>query len=222
MRAGVGIDSAQQVWVGLERAERTVPVHQGRMPPPLVPCGGRETRGVVAREQMLLRGPFAVLDIKAAANEGFLHGHGFAQHGQVDGIHVVAVDPDLAEDDIRGVVAVDLGGRRPDMLGEVAQPRGGGAVGLEDGLVAEQDGDGDGQDNGEQPMPGGGGAVGGESTADGVRGRQPRWLSGTGQRCSADVREGVRPGRLTHATDRAETRSFGVAVPLSGHRRARW
>jgi hypothetical protein len=108
---------------------------------------------------------------KAAVYEDLLDMHRFAQDGQGNSVHVVAVNPGLAHDDIGGLVTLNLGGRGPHMLGEVAQPRSGGAVGLEDGLVAEQDGDGDGQDDGEQPMAGGRGAVGLESAADGVGGR---------------------------------------------------
>jgi hypothetical protein len=108
---------------------------------------------------------------KAAVYEDLLDMHGFAQDGQGNGVHVVAVDPGLAHDYIGGLVALNLGGRCPDMLGEVAQPRSGGAVGLEDSLVAEQDRDGDGQDDGEQPMAGRRSAVGLESAADGVGGR---------------------------------------------------
>jgi hypothetical protein len=57
------------------------------------------------------------------------------------------------------------------MLGQVAQAGGGRALDLEDGLVAQQNGDDDGQDNGEQPMAGSGRAMGLESAADGVRSR---------------------------------------------------
>jgi hypothetical protein len=57
------------------------------------------------------------------------------------------------------------------MLGKVAQPGRGGAIGLEDSRIAEQHRDDDGQENGEQPMPGGGRAMGLESAAKRVRGR---------------------------------------------------
>lgn len=105
------------------------------------------------------------------------------------------MDPDLAHDDIGGALALDCCSRGPDMFGEVAQTSCGGTVGLEDGLVAEQDGDGDGQDNGEQPMLGGRGAVGLESAADGVGCGEAWWFSRT-----------AREQLLAHAP-RDETRS---------------
>lgn len=55
------------------------------------------------------------------------------------------------------------------MLGQAAQAGGGGAVDLKDGGIAEQDGDDDSEEDGQQPMAGGRGAVGLESTADWVR-----------------------------------------------------
>jgi hypothetical protein len=72
------------------------------------------------------------------------------------------------------------------MFWQVAQAGGGEAVGLEDGRVAEQDGDEDGQDNGEQPMVGGRGAVGLEGAADGVRGLKAWRLGGSAQSQSVE------------------------------------
>jgi hypothetical protein len=56
------------------------------------------------------------------------------------------------------------------MFGEVAQARGGRAIRLENGLVAEQDRDDDGQNNGEQPMLRRCSAVSPESASYGVGG----------------------------------------------------
>ena len=108
------------------------------------------------------------LPIEAATNEGVLDIRGFAQHSKVDRVHVVAVNPDLAHHNIGRSVALNLCCRGPDMLGEVAQPRSSGALGLEYGLVAEQHRDGDGKDDREQPMPCGGSAMSLESSSDGV------------------------------------------------------
>jgi hypothetical protein len=52
------------------------------------------------------------------------------------------------------------------MLGEIAQSRRCRAVGLEDGRVAEQDRDDDGQKDGDAPMPGCRRAVEAESGAN--------------------------------------------------------
>lgn len=57
------------------------------------------------------------------------------------------------------------------MFGEVAQPSCGGAIGLEDGRIAQQDSDDDGQEDGEQPMPGRGRAMGVEGATQRVLGR---------------------------------------------------
>jgi len=175
----MGVDGIEEVVVFLQRAQRAVPVHQRRVPAPLLSGGCDEAARGIALEPVLVVVRSALSRIKPAVDEHFLDMHRFAQHRQGNCIHVVAVDPDLAHDDIGGALALDLGGRCPDMLGQVAEGSGGGAVGLEDGLVAEQDGDGDGQDNGEQPMPGRGSAVGLERAADGVRGVEPWWFSGT-------------------------------------------
>lgn len=91
-----------------------------------------------------------------------------AQHALVECAHVVAMHPHLAHHDIGMVVAFNLRRRGPDMLGEVAQARSGGAIGLEDGWVAEEYRDTDGQDERQQPMLRGRSAVGLERTADGV------------------------------------------------------
>ena len=76
--------------------------------------------------------------------------------------------PHLAHDDISMVFAFDFRRRGPYMLGKVAQARSGGAVGLEDGWVAEEHRDTDGQDERQQPMLRGRSAMGLESTTDGV------------------------------------------------------
>jgi hypothetical protein len=89
------------------------------------------------------------------------------------------MNPDLAHHDVGSALALDLGGRRPDMLGKIAEGGSSRAVGLEDGLVAEENRDGDGQDDGQQPMPGRGSAVRLESSSDGVRGIEPWWFSST-------------------------------------------
>lgn len=70
----------------------------------------------------------------------------FAQHALVECTHVVAMHPHLAHDDIGTVVAFDFRRRGPDMLRKVAQARSGRAIGLEDGWVAEEYRDTDGQD----------------------------------------------------------------------------
>jgi len=116
--------------------------------------------------------------VEAVAYEGVLDMQSLAEHGQVDGVHIMAMDPDLAHSHVCGPVSVDLGGGGPDMFGEVAQSGGGGTI----GLVAEQDGDDDGEEDGEQPMAGGGGAMSLEGAADRMRGGQPWWFSGTGRR----------------------------------------
>lgn len=136
------------------------------MPTPLFASGRCKAALSTARGAVAVHG----VAVEAGANQGLLGVEGFAQDGQVDCVHVVALDPDLAHHDVGIPVALNLGGRGPDMLGEVAQAGGGRALSLEDGLVAEQYRDGDGQDNGEQPMPGRGRAVGLEGASDGVRG----------------------------------------------------
>lgn len=92
-----------------------------------------------------------------------------AQHGQFDGLHIVAMDPDLAHNHIGDALSLNLGGGSPDMLGQIAEAGSGGTVRLEDSLVAEEDGDDNGYEDGEQPMAGSGGAMGLECAADGVR-----------------------------------------------------
>jgi hypothetical protein len=78
------------------------------------------------------------------------------------------MDPRLAHHNIGRAIALNLCRRGPDMLGEVAQSDGGGAVGLVDGWVAEQDRDTDGKDKREQPVLRSGGAVGLECPSDGM------------------------------------------------------
>lgn len=135
--AGVGVDGFQQVVIVLERAERAVPIHQRRMPCPLFSWRSGKT----ARRgggKCITDGVQFIADVlvKAGADKGILDMQRLAKHRQVDGVHVVAMDPDLAHSDIGGPLSVYLGGRCPDMLGQVAQAGGGGAIGLEDGLVA--------------------------------------------------------------------------------------
>jgi len=88
---------------------------------------------------MRRRANLAAVHVEAAADQGFLHQQRLLEDGQVNRLHVVAVDPDLAHDYVGGPLAFDLGGGGPNMLGQVAQARGGRAVRLEHGLVAEQD-----------------------------------------------------------------------------------
>lgn len=151
------------------------------MPAPVLAGGSRDAARAVARGQVLLDVAAVAVGDEAAADEGVLHDEGLAQDGQVNGLHVVALDPGLAHGHVGRAARLDLGGRGPHMLGQVAQPRSGRAVGLEDGLVAEQHRDGDGQHNGEQPVPRRGRAVGLEGAADGVLGREA-WRVGRSAR----------------------------------------
>lgn len=106
--------------------------------------------------------------VEAAVQERNLDVQCFAHHALVECIHVVAMHPHLAHDDVSMVVAFDFRRRGPDMLGKVAQACSGGAVGLEDGWVAEEHRDTDGQDERQQPMLRGRSAVGLKSAADGM------------------------------------------------------
>lgn len=169
--ACAGVDGPKQVGILLQCAQGAVPVHQRRMPTPLLSWPSDETARLAAGKQVLVRVWYIWRGrLEAAVDQGFLDLQGLAQHGQLDGVHVVAMDPDLAHYHVGRALPLDLGGRGPDMLGQVAQAGGGGTVGLEDGLVAEENGDGDGQDDGEQPMAGRGRAMGLEGAADGVGG----------------------------------------------------
>lgn len=162
------IDGVQEVLVALQSTQRAVPVHQWRVISPFLARCRRKTARAVARNDFLDMFPAMT---KAAANKSVLHVHGFAQDRQFYRLHVVAMQPDLAHDHVGGAVAVNLRRRGPDMLGQIAQRGGGGTIGLKHSLVAEQHGDGDGQDEREQPMAGGGSAMGLESPAQRVRGR---------------------------------------------------
>jgi hypothetical protein len=210
MRLLVRIDGPQQVVVFLQRAERTVPVHQRRMPAPIAPLSCSDTASVVVTERMRLRVRIAILCVKASIDEHFLDVHSFAQDWQIDCPHIVPMHPNLAHYYIGRPLALHLGRRCPDMFREVAQPRGGGAIGLEDSLVAEQDRDGDGQDNGEQPMPRRRRAMGLERPPDGVRSGKRRWFGRTvasrlvWHTSCAYIHERL----LTHAADIGDTRSY--------------
>ena len=70
------------------------------------------------------------------------------------------------------------------MFREVPQAGGGGAVRLEDGLVAEEDGDCDCDADGEERVARSRGAMRLESPPNGVRGLQAWWFGGAGGRPS--------------------------------------
>jgi hypothetical protein len=125
---------------------------------------------VVRSELVLIVVRAAFVRVEPPIDERVLDMHSFAQHWQVDCIHIVAMDPDLAHYYVGGSLALYLDRRCPDMFREVAQPRGGGAIGLEDSWVAEQHRDNDGQDDGEQPMARSRSAVSLEGASDGVGG----------------------------------------------------
>lgn len=92
------------------------------------------------------------------------------------------------------------------MVGEAA---GGRALVEEDDGVAEEDGDGDGQQEREEPMAGGGVPIAGESPTDGVLRRELGGLCGTGASCQ--LGRGARGARGRRAS--LQTRQATARAP---------
>ena len=117
-----------------------------------------------------------VCTAEVVADKSFLDPEGVQEHRGVDRLHIIAMYPHLAHLDIRPhVVSIDQLRRRPGMVWHVR------AIVEEEDRVAEEDGDGDGQQDGDQPVAGSPGAITGECPADGMVGSEAGGFGGAAQ-----------------------------------------